>query len=69
MQKDDENQNEIKLKKIKDNQEKFFQNNEQIKKLINFFGNYLKKVKNGFKVNKFFNELDEKVGTDLKSLV
>ena len=48
---------------------KFCQNNEQIKKLINFFGNYLKKVKNGFKVNKFFNELDEKVGTDLKSLV
>ena len=65
----EETPNEIKMKKIKENEEKFTHNNEQMKKLINIFSNYLKKVTNGFKVNKFFHEFDEKVGLDLKALV
>ncbi len=62
----EETASELKRKKIK---EKFEQNNIQIKKLITYFNDYLKKVKTGFKINKFFNEFDDKAGDDLKALV
>jgi hypothetical protein len=65
----EETASELKRKKIKENEEKFEQNNIQIKKLITYFNDYLKKVKTGFKINKFFNEFDDKAGDDLKALV
>ncbi len=65
----EETASELKRKKIKENEEKFEQNNIQIKKLITYFNDYLKKVKTVFKINKFFNEFDDKAGDDLKALV
>ena len=57
------------ISSIKENEEKFEQNNIHIKKLIAYFNDYLKKVKTGFKINKFFNEFEDKAGDDLKALV
>ena len=64
-----EKPHDLKLKKIKENEEKFSQNNEQINKLVISFNDYLKQVNKGFKVNNFFHEFDEKVGMDFKALV
>ena len=65
----EEKANEIKEKKIKDNESKIKENNELIGTLITKFNVYLKGIKNGLKVNKFFSEFDGKIGTDLKALV
>ena len=44
-------------------------NTEDIERLISRFDDYLKKIKNGLKINKFFKEFDDQFGRDLKILV